>query len=237
MYNAIQMKNHLIPINFIQTPTDNSDTLVELKAFWEKVLPFILEREKHFDDVWKKGTEEEIFAELVFCIFTPQSKAVSCWAAVNNLADKNMILNSQDTEIAKVINNVRFRNNKAKYVVHARKLFAINNKIQIKEKLASFKDIHKLRKWFVATIKGIGCKEAGHFLRNIGIGKNLAILDRHILRNLKVYGAIKVIPPTLNVKTYLEIEKQMQNFAKKTCIPMSHLDMLFWCKNTGGIFK
>ncbi|GHT65442.1 hypothetical protein AGMMS50222_04620 [Endomicrobiia bacterium] len=188
MYNVIRMKNHLIPIDFIQTPTDNSDTLVELKAFWKKVLPFILEREKHFDDVWKKGTEEEIFAELVFCIFTPQSKAVSCWAAVNNLADKNMIFNSQDTDIAKMINSVRFRNNKAKYVVQARKLFAINNKIQIKEKLASFKDIHKLRKWLVTTIKGIGCKEAGHFLRNIGIGKNLAILDRHILRNLEVYG-------------------------------------------------
>jgi N-glycosylase/DNA lyase len=231
------MKNHLIPIDFIRTPTDNSETFAGLKIFWKKVLPFILKREKHFDNIWKKGTEEEIFAELVFCIFTPQSKAVSCWNAVNDLADKNMIFNSRATDIAKVINNVRFRNNKAKYVVQARKLLTINNKIQIKEKLVSFKDKYELRKWLIENIKGIGYKEAGHFLRNIGIGKDLAILDRHILRNLKVYGAIKEIPSTLNVKTYLEIEKQMQNFAKKTGIPMSHLDMLFWCKNTGGIFK
>jgi N-glycosylase/DNA lyase len=233
----MQMKNHLIPIDFIQTPTDNSDTLEGLITFWKKVLPEILKREKHFDSVWKKGSQKEIFAELVFCIFTPQSKALSCWVAVNNLADKNMIFNSQGSDIAKVINNVRFRNNKAKYVVCARKLFKINNKIQIKEKLSSFKDIYKLRKWLAATIKGIGYKEASHFLRNIGIGKDLAILDRHILRNLKVYGVIKKIPSTLNAKTYLKVEKQMQNFAKRTGITMSCLDMLFWCKNTGGIFK
>ncbi len=94
-----------------------------------------------------------------------------------------------------------------------------------------------MRKWLTDNIKGIGYKEAGHFLRNVGIGKDLAILDRHILKNLKVYGAIKEIPEKLNVKTYLETEKQMQDFAKNLKIPMSHLDMLFWCKNTGGIFK
>ncbi len=231
------MKNNLIPISFLKTPTDNSNTAAGLKDFWKKVFPFISYREKHFDDVWKNATEEEIFAELVFCLFTPQSKAVSCWSAVNELAGKNMIFNSKDEDIAKVISKVRFRNNKAKYLVEARKLFTIDSKIKIKEKLKSFKNIYELRKWLIDNIKGIGYKEAGHFLRNIGIGKDLAVLDRHILKNLKVYGAIKKIPEKLNVKTYLETEKQMQDFAKNIGIPMSHLDMLFWCKNTGGIFK
>ncbi|MDR3092571.1 MAG: N-glycosylase/DNA lyase [Endomicrobium sp.] len=231
------MKNSLIPINFLETPTDNSDTIIGLKDFWKKVFPLISYREKHFDDVWKNGTEEEIFTELVFCLFTPQSKAVSCWAAVNDLADKNMIFNSKEEDIAKTIKKVRFRNNKAKYVVKTRKLFTTSGKISIKEKLKSFKDTYELRKWLINNIKGIGYKEAGHFLRNIGIGKDLAILDRHILKNLKVYGTIKEIPKTLNAKTYLKIEKQMQDFAKNIGIPMSHLDMLFWCKNTGGIFK
>lgn len=235
--NNMPMKNNLISINFLQTPTDNSDTIDELKIFWKKVLPLISQREKHFDTVWKKSTEEEIFAELVFCLFTPQSKAISCWDAVNELADKNMIFSSKNTAIAKVISKVRFKNNKAKYVIEARNLFTSSGKIKIKEKLLFFADIYELRKWLVQNVKGIGYKEASHFLRNIGIGKDLAILDRHILRNLKVYKSIKEIPKTLNVKIYLNIEKQMQNFAKKTGIPMSHLDMLFWCKNTGGIFK
>jgi N-glycosylase/DNA lyase len=231
------MKNNLIQISFLKTPTDNSSTAIGLKNFWKKVFPLISYREKHFDDVWKNATEEEIFTELVFCLFTPQSKAVSCWSAVNELADKNMIFSSKDEDIAKVISKVRFRNNKAKYLVEARKLFMVDSKIKIKEKLKSFKNICELRKWLIDNIKGIGYKEAGHFLRNIGIGKGLAVLDRHILKNLKAYGAIKKIPEKLSVKTYLETEKQMQDFAKSIGIPMSHLDMLFWCKDTGGIFK
>ncbi|MDR3274639.1 MAG: N-glycosylase/DNA lyase [Endomicrobium sp.] len=231
------MKNSLIPINFLKTQTDNSCTIEGLKNFWKTVLPLISHREKHFENVWKNGTEEEIFAELVFCLFTPQSKAVICWAAVNDLAGKNMIFDSKYTDIAKVINKVRFRNNKAKYVVEARKLFIINDNVKIKEKLISFKNIYDLRNWLVQNIKGIGYKEAGHFLRNISIGKDLAILDRHILKNLQVYGGINETPKILNIKTYLEIEKQMQSFAKNIEIPMAHLDMLLWCKNTGGIFK
>jgi N-glycosylase/DNA lyase len=231
------MKKNLIPISFLKTPTDNSSTVAGLKKFWKKVFPLISCREKHFDAVWKNATEEEIFAELVFCLFTPQSKAVLCWSAVNELFDKNMIFNSKDEDIAKVINKVRFRNNKAKYLVEARKLFTVDSKIKIKEKLKSFKNIYNLRKWLIDNIKGLGYKEAGHFLRNIGIGKDLAVLDRHILKNLKVYGAIKEMPEKFNIKTYLETEKQMQDFAKNIGIPMSHLDMLFWCKNTGGIFK
>jgi N-glycosylase/DNA lyase len=231
------MKNSLIPINFLKTPVDNTSTTAGLKDFWKKVFPIILCREKHFGSVWKNATEEEIFTEFVFCLFTPQSKAVTCWSAVSDLANKNMIFDSKVEDIAKVIGKVRFRNNKAKYLVEARKLFTIDSKMKIKEKLKSFKNIYGLRKWLVDNIKGIGYKEAGHFLRNVGMGKDLAILDRHILKNLKVYGAIKEMPDKLNVKTYLETEKQMQDFAKNLEIPISHLDMLFWCKNTGGIFK
>ncbi|MDR1941872.1 MAG: N-glycosylase/DNA lyase [Endomicrobium sp.] len=230
-------KNSIIKIDFIKTPTASVNTAQDLKKFWHKVKPLICLRQKHFDEVWKKGSDEEIFAELVFCLFTPQSKAVSCWAAVGELADKAMLLTAQAKDIALTINKVRFRNNKAKYAVEARKLFLENGKIKIKEKLASFKDIYKLRDWIIKNITGIGYKEAGHFLRNIAIGKDLAILDRHILKNLKKLGVIKEIPKTLSPKIYFEIEKQMQTFSKETKIPMGHMDMLLWCKESGGIFK
>jgi N-glycosylase/DNA lyase len=148
-----------------------------------------------------------------------------------------MIFKASAQEIAEKINKVRFRNNKAKYAVAARNLFTQNGKMKIKEKLKSFGDIYELRDWLIKNITGIGYKEAGHFLRNIGIGKELAILDRHILKNLKKLGAIKEIPKTLTPKVYFEIEKQMQDLSKKTGIPMGHLDMLLWCKESGGIFK
>lgn len=230
-------KDPVIEIDFIETPTDNSKTVEGLKNFWKKVRSLVEKREKHFDEVWKKSSEEEIFAELVFCLFTPQSKAVSCWAAVKELAGENMIFTASAEEIAAKINKVRFRNNKAKYVVEARKLFTVNGKMKIKEKLASFDNILELREWIIKNIKGIGYKEAGHFLRNIGIGKELAILDRHILKNLKILGAIKEIPASLTPKIYIKIEEEMRKFSEKIGIPMSHMDMILWCKESGGIFK
>ena len=72
-----------------------------------------------------------------------------------------------------------------------------------------------LREWLVENIKGIGYKEACHFLRNIGLGSQLAILDRHILKNLELYQVIEKIPVSISKKKYIEIEKQMILFSKK----------------------
>jgi N-glycosylase/DNA lyase len=220
--------------NSLQKPKNTKD----LFSFWEKYAKEkIEERINHFREIFEKGSDNAVFAELAFCIFTPQSKAVSCWKAVNVLYDKNLLFTGNSDEIATNINNVRFQNNKAKFLVQAREKFSLNGKLNIKNKLKSFDDIKELRKWIITDIKGIGYKEAGHFLRNIGLGLNLAILDRHILKNLKFYGAIDEIPETLTVKKYLEIEEKMLAFCNKIKIPMAHIDLLFWAMQTGGIFK
>ncbi|MBU4134056.1 DNA lyase, partial [bacterium] len=85
--------------------------------------------------------------------------------------------------------------------------------------------------------RGYGFKEASHFLRNVGKGEKLAILDRHILRNLKNFGAIKEIPQAISGKLYLEIEKKFMLFAKRLKIPPAELDLLLWYKETGKVFK
>jgi len=95
----------------------------------------------------------------------------------------------------------------------------------------------EMREFLVRNIKGMGYKEASHFLRNIGLGENLAILDRHILKNLISLGVIDSIPKTLTRKKYLKIEKKMREFAKDIGIPMAHLDLVLWFKEAGLIFK
>ena len=93
------------------------------------------------------------------------------------------------------------------------------------------------REWFVDNVKGIGLKEASHFLRNIGLGEDLAILDRHILKNLALLGVIEEVPASLSRRLYLEIEDRMRKFAENIKIPMSHLDLLLWYMETNEIFK
>jgi N-glycosylase/DNA lyase len=86
-------------------------------------------------------------------------------------------------------------------------------------------------------VLGLGYKEASHFLRNIGLGEDLAILDRHILKNLMLLGVIREVPTSLSRKTYLEIERKMTAFSKEAGIPMSKLDLLLWYKEAGEVFK
>ena len=107
----------------------------------------------------------------------------------------------------------------------------------MRKALLSRKKPCETRAWLAANVKGMGFKEASHFLRNIGLGKDLAILDRHILKNLHKFKVIKKIPKSLSEKKYLEIESLMKQWAQRSRIPLSHLDFLLWHKETGHIFK
>ena len=107
---------------------------------------------------------------------------------------------------------------------------------KLKSELDKIKDNKEKRNFLVKNDKGLGLKEASHFLRNTG-HENLAILDRHILKNLVKLKVIDEIPKSLTKKKYFEIEERVLEFAKKVKIPMDHLDLLFWSMETGEVFK
>jgi len=197
----------------------------------------IQKRLSEFRQVWN-CPDERIFAELAFCFCTPQSKAKTCWSAVSSLQDSRKLYSGSHPEIRKELQGgVRFHNSKAGYIIRARGLFTENGKLSIKKKLLQLGKPEEMREWLVKNLKGIGYKEASHFLRNIGFGKDIAILDRHVLKNLQTRGAIREVPKTLTPKKYLEIESRMREFSRKVNIPMDELDLLFWSEETGEVFK
>lgn len=189
--------------------------------------------EKRLREFKEVSSEEDIFAELVFCILTPQSKAHSCDKAVKELFASKAVFGKLNRIKKCLKTNVRFHNTKARHIIRARDLFLSNG--GIKRHLKG--DPADLREWLVKNVYGLGYKEASHFLRNVGIDENLAILDRHILKNLVKYGVIKEIPKSLTRKRYLEIEKRVNEFGDAIGIPPAHLDLLFWSHETGEIFK
>ncbi len=185
-----------------------------------------------------QAKDEDIFSELCFCILTPQSKAFYCDKAIEELRKAGLLFKGNIREIkTKLKGLVRFHNNKASYLVAARRFFKNGKKaIDVKSRLDK-NDTFKMRDWLVKNIKGLGYKEASHFLRNIGLGKDMAVLDRHILKNLKKYRVINKISPSLSKKDYINIESKMKNFAQRINIPIEELDLLFWSNQTGLIFK
>lgn len=191
-------------------------------------------RLSEFKENWNKN-DEEVFAELCFCLLTPQSRAVLCDASIKNLVSSGELFTA-DIHIIEPKLNCRFPKNKSKYIIEARKMFSENGKMKIKSKI----DVHNpyiAREWLVENVKGLGYKEASHFLRNIGFGRDLAILDVHVLKTLKKFEVIKEIPKTLTKKKYLEAESKMKIFSKRVGIPMDELDLLLWSEETGEIFK
>jgi N-glycosylase/DNA lyase len=111
----------------------------------------------------------------------------------------------------------RFYNKRAEYIIEAR------NKIDLLEEILKMNNEFEIREKLVENFKGIGWKEASHFLRNLGY-KNFAIIDRHVLKTLKEFGIIEDIPRALNRKNYLGIEDKLREIAKELNMSLAELD-------------
>ena len=176
---------------------------------------------------------EEYYYELAYCLLTPQSSAVHAGTAVERL--KRAERDGTPVDLAALLRHgggyIRFHNTKARRLQEARLAFPA-----IAERLADRGDPEEVRRWLVRNVKGLGLKEASHFLRNIGC-RELAILDRHILRNLKRHNVLRAIPRTLTPRRYLAVERSFRRFATAAGIPMDELDLLFWSRETGEILK
>jgi len=174
--------------------------------------------------------EKEWFSELCFCILAANSKQKTAETIQSILGPEKLLTLSQK-ELSGIIrqNKHRFHNNKAKYIIEARKYKNIKSLIQNKPETEA-------RNWLVQNIKGIGMKEASHFLRNTG-SQNLAILDRHILRTLHENKIIDYIPKSVSINNYLLIESRFIDLAKKLNIPPAKLDLFLWFMKTREVAK
>lgn len=197
----------------------------------------IRDRLKKFGKI-AKAKDREIFAELSFCILTPASKAVNADKAIGRLKNTGLLFKGNRRSIARLLRGlVRFHNNKASYIVGARKFFENKKRFDIIKRKLSSENVAETREWLVKNIKGIGYKEASHFLRNIGLGRDIAILDTHIVKNLKRHRVITEVPGAVSKSAYLDIENRMRRFSRRVRIPMQDLDLLFWSRQTGFVFK
>ena len=182
---------------------------------------------------FKRVPESDYAYELFYCLMTPQSSAVNAGKAVELLRRRRfhaVQLNPEPLLHQKDF-YVRFHRTKAKHLLSAKAQFK-----EIRALLSNGASATELRRWLVDNVLGLGWKEASHFLRNIG-HRNLAILDRHILKNLLRVGVLRSLPKSLTAKRYLAIEKKFGMFAASAGIPMDELDLLFWSLETGEILK
>lgn len=189
-------------------------------------------RIKEFEKV-KQKSGEEWFSELCFCILTANSKGRTAFAIQKELGNGVMTSSFEEVRDCIIRNKHRFHNNKARFIVLARAHFDIKQKIT---HMLLEKGEAETREWLVKNIKGIGYKEASHFLRNVG-EKNLAILDRHVLNLMKEHNILRTKPASLNRKKYLHIEKKLRTVADALKMTQAELDMYLWYMKTKDVMK
>ncbi|MFA6022476.1 MAG: N-glycosylase/DNA lyase [Candidatus Pacearchaeota archaeon] len=213
----------------------NEKTLIqEIKELEKTNIKNIVEnRLKQFQE-FKTKDYQDWFSELCFCILTANSKARTAINIQNQLGFEGFSKYSQKELSTSIrVNKHRFHNNKAKFIICARDNLEIKDKIKnLIENLGET----EAREWLVKNIKGLGYKEASHFLRNVGY-TNLAILDRHILNLMVENNYLKEKPKSLNKKNYLEIESKFKSLAEDLHMSPAKLDLYMWYMKAGEVLK
>lgn len=172
----------------------------------------------------------ELFNELCFCILTANFNAIKCMKIQEEIGIGFLTL--PELELSRKLEELghRYPRRRAKYIVEARKYAS-----SLKNIIGSLRKEESIREWLVKNIKGIGFKEASHFLRNIGY-RNLAIIDFHIIDLLTRYELIER-PRTLTKSKYLEIEDLLRTLSNKSGLSLAELDLYLWYLETGKVLK
>ncbi|MAH42714.1 N-glycosylase [archaeon] len=193
-----------------------------------KIKPVVNQKMKEFKELGKRSNKE-LFKELCFCLLTANYNAVG--GIKIQKAINNGFYTLNEKQLSKKLKELghRFPNARAKYIAEAQQ-----HKTKLKSILANTED-QEAREWLVQNVKGLGMKEASHFLRNIG-HENLAIIDFHIIDILADNKLIEK-PKTMTPNKYLEIEQILKDLGKKINMNMSELDLYLWYMETGKILK
>lgn len=185
----------------------------------------------------QEASNQRFWEELVFCIFTAGASARMGLNSVDAVRD--LIADAdQETLFRALHGKHRYPFARAGYIVATRDFLKGDCQMQIVQRLESFSDDIARRDWLAKErgIKGLGYKEASHYLRNIGF-RGYAILDKHILRSLYEIGVLDSFEPPSNRRKYLAIEVRMREFADEIGIDFDELDLVLWSMKTGEILK
>lgn len=187
-------------------------------------------RMKEFSYFRTRGTDEEVFLELCFCFLTANFQAAKSWEIQKDLGPKFWTLSEKDLQLKLKEMGHRFWPQRGTRIYEARWL-----KDCINSELEKFRNEIEMRDWIVENLKGLGMKEASHFLRNIGYN-DVAIIDKHIINILVSEGFIER-PKTLTPKKYLKIEEILRKLGQKTGLSLGELDLYLWSEATGKVLK
>jgi len=188
-------------------------------------------------------TEHNVFRELAACILGGQVTFEQALAATNRLRDVEVVKAVRSkTRRASLVRGVQnaLRGDLNKCTGYrfwrTRSVFIVDSAFGIYRDgdgllpiLRQTKDQKRTRECVVALAKGIGPKQASLFLRNVGYGDELAILDCHVLRFMHYVGLCRELPKSVgNIRAYEALERILSIYARGFGWGLQILDQAIW---------
>jgi N-glycosylase/DNA lyase len=187
--------------------------------------------------VGREASDDKLFEELTFCIFTAGASARMGLNAVEGI--REVLIDSSMIELQEALQHRhRFPNARGAHVYRTREYLRSHCGLKMRELLDGFATAEERRDFFALSpdVRGLWFKESSHFLRNVGY-RGYAILDKHILARLAEFGVIDSPKPASTRAQYVGLEARMKAFAESVEIDFDELDLLLWFTKTGEILK
>lgn len=194
---------------------------------------------------WFELSEENILFELILSILGSQNKYEVALKFADAIKIENILINYTAVDDINILEEklekifttpqivgnsmvkYRFPKTRAKYIAY--NLLFLKDNGGIKEVLKNSKTTIDIRKFIVKNIKGIGPKQASHFLRNIGYSNQIAVLDVHILRYMSIQGVIsEEYKSVSSLKLYEYLELKLIKFLEFMLAPIGFIDQAIW---------
>lgn len=193
-----------------------------------KVKDLVGKRLCEFKALGKKSSNG-LYKELCFCTLTANFDAAKSIAIQKKIGSSFLSLPEKRLEARLRALGYRYPN-RAAYICDSRRHCR-----DLKKIVSSFGSETELREWLAHNVKGLGFKEASHFMRNIGF-ENVAIIDFHIVDLLAKHKLIEK-PKTMTKRRYLEIELVLAGLAERLSMTLAELDLYLWFVETGKVLK
>lgn len=220
------MKQQKIPITIENIKDNHQRRRIEIQA-----------KLAEFRAIWEAGDNIQLWEEMVYCFFTGGCSAKMGMRSVD--AVRHILIEGDFGELSAALSGVhRFPFARSRYIVASRDFLSAGIKMRLKPHLHSIEDHLERRDWLVREkrIKGLGYKEASHYLRNIGLS-GYAILDKHILNCLFELELIADPKPPSTRSKYLATEEKLKELAARLEIDFDEMDLVLWSMKTGEILK
>ncbi len=220
------MKQQAVPITIDSIRKVHAERRVDIRA-----------RLADFRRIGLSGSDDDLWEEMVFCFFTGGCSAKMGLRSIE--AVRPLLKNGRQDQLAAALTGVhRYPNARSRYVVESRNFLDEHCGLKLRDKLESFACHLERRDWLAKEkgVKGLGYKEASHFLRNIGM-RGYAILDKHVLNCLAELRIIDDPKPPNTRSRYLSTESKLKQFSEQAGIDFDEMDLVLWSMKTGEILK